>query len=547
MKFSKDGSLLGLAIAQSRIVELYNFNIFTGALTLRSTINTTGGPGNIYGFEFSPNGQYAYFGDGYTNYSTNSASIYQINVAAGTYTAIPNTTTSGYQYTYGDMQLAPNNKIYVIDRKNQARPYLLVMNIPDNSDPGIFNGSTLNTEPVSGTTTFGLPTVVSASPGSGIHVTATNATICPGETAVLTASGAKTYVWVNRSNGQTYTGSSITVQPTVTTTYFVTGTDEYGCTQSVNSVVTVYTTTWSAADSYIGWYEDNPSKGNNAIVEYKSTGFPINFIDELTTNQEAMTLPRGSTGTLAYVTIPGASVFKMESFNSTNLQQAQINSHYLTATITLKPNSPRIYLNQIDFGFRNNGGSSGGAAMNISIEEVIPFCFSCPANPIFVLTNTVQVSSHPVAYTLDHASLTPYIMNPGKTYIIKFYFYNLQTPSQPLYWDNPGFSFAIGKCNSPGGMRYASATTETTGGINNVAKNESAILVYPNPSNGIFTIETGTSSKTVLEVYNILGKKIVASEINNTYKLDLSGYPKGIYSVNIITNGESVSKKIILE
>jgi hypothetical protein len=65
-------------------------------------------------------------------------------------------------------------------------------------------------------------------------VTVSDQTICAGQSATLTASGATTYQW---SNGAT--GSSITVSPTTTTNYSVTGTTT-GCTSiPVSAQVTV--------------------------------------------------------------------------------------------------------------------------------------------------------------------------------------------------------------------------------------------------------------------------------------------------------------------
>ena len=51
--------------------------------------------------------------------------------------------------------------------------------------------------------------------------------ICPGGTAILTASGALTYIWSNNA-----TGSTLPVSPTATTAYYVTGTDINGCQAS---------------------------------------------------------------------------------------------------------------------------------------------------------------------------------------------------------------------------------------------------------------------------------------------------------------------------
>jgi len=63
--------------------------------------------------------------------------------------------------------------------------------------------------------------------------TAVPATICPGLTSVLTATGGGTYAW---STGQS--GASISVTPAVTTTYFVTVTNN-GCTDVAQVTVNV--------------------------------------------------------------------------------------------------------------------------------------------------------------------------------------------------------------------------------------------------------------------------------------------------------------------
>ncbi len=68
---------------------------------------------------------------------------------------------------------------------------------------------------------------------SSATVTVNSATICAGQTACLTASGATTYQWSNSS-----TGSTVCVTPVATTTYTVTGTTS-GCTASATAKVTV--------------------------------------------------------------------------------------------------------------------------------------------------------------------------------------------------------------------------------------------------------------------------------------------------------------------
>jgi hypothetical protein len=86
------------------------------------------------------------------------------------------------------------------------------------------------TDTDSATATFNLtinalPTVV---------VNASAGTICNGESTILTASGASTYVW-NDGN----TDNPRTVSPTTTTLFTATGTDSNGCTSSGGTTITV--------------------------------------------------------------------------------------------------------------------------------------------------------------------------------------------------------------------------------------------------------------------------------------------------------------------
>jgi hypothetical protein len=61
-----------------------------------------------------------------------------------------------------------------------------------------------------------------------------NQNLCPGQTTVLTASGANTYAWSTGANS-----SSVTVSPSGTTVYTVTGTNVSGCKTSSTVTVTL--------------------------------------------------------------------------------------------------------------------------------------------------------------------------------------------------------------------------------------------------------------------------------------------------------------------
>jgi uncharacterized repeat protein (TIGR03803 family) len=73
--------------------------------------------------------------------------------------------------------------------------------------------------------------------------------------------------------------------------------------------------------------------------------------------------------------------------------------------------------------------------------------------------------------------------------------------------------------------------------------------MYPNPNNGTFTIEMNKLLKQVqhdISIYNIIGKKVYHSEINNLkLEIDLNKQPAGIYFVQINTE-QGITNKILI-
>jgi hypothetical protein len=66
-------------------------------------------------------------------------------------------------------------------------------------------------------------------------ITATKNKICKGQSVVITASGASTYSWSNNTAG----GSTISVSPTITTTYSASSTDNNNCGETAAFMITV--------------------------------------------------------------------------------------------------------------------------------------------------------------------------------------------------------------------------------------------------------------------------------------------------------------------
>ena len=80
-----------------------------------------------------------------------------------------------------------------------------------------------------------------------------------------------------------------------------------------------------------------------------------------------------------------------------------------------------------------------------------------------------------------------------------------------------------------------------------ISKND-IIQVYPNPSEGIFTLSyTGKSTLVQIVITDITGKVVYNEKKNNNLnQIDLSTYPKGLYILKVITGNDILTERIII-
>ena len=109
------------------------------------------------------------------------------------------------------------------------------------------------------------------------------------------------------------------------------------------------------------------------------------------------------------------------------------------------------------------------------------------------------------------------------------------TFNKTTQWD----SFGLDTCNNLG-SRVAAKEPKTT-----LDATLNAIAIYPNPSNGTFTINNSNQMYSI-EVYSIIGQKIFSAENTTKSEITIPNIARGTYLVRISTNQESVIKKLII-
>jgi uncharacterized membrane protein len=103
---------------------------------------------------------------------------------------------------------------------------------------------------------------------------------------------------------------------------------------------------------------------------------------------------------------------------------------------------------------------------------------------------------------------------------------------------------------------WTSYASDTCGGIGNKqvssTKDTNSIIsefdfkLYPNPSNGIFSIEMENVKKYSIEIYSTLGKVVYSKNDNSESTLNINHLQTGIYLIKITMDSNTKTKRIII-
>ncbi len=187
------------------------------------------------------------------------------------------------------------------------------------------------------------------------------------------------------------------------------------------------------------------------------------------------------------------------------------------------------------------------------------------ATPLETTTYTVTVSdasssvSDDATITVNPTPETPIVNDEGD------YLTSTSETGNQWYDSNGAISGATGQEYYPASTEYYYViVTNSSGcvsdqsnviyfiytGISSISA--ANIEVYPNPSNGMFTIDMGNlHGKYNIRVTDVLNQMVYENihEINNADKLqiDLSNQEKGVYFIKIKTSSQEIVKKVLIQ
>lgn len=486
------------------------------------------------------------------NYASSSAPAYvMVNITSSNnqLTVAPNSSSTGSIMFVDDLELIYNpvanfnapaticpGAVATFSDQSTATPTSWAWSFPGASpsvsssqNPGVTYAAggtysvTLTSTYPSGTVAVTKTVSVNAAPAVNVN----SPTICAGQTATLTASGASTYSW---STGAATT--TVAVAPSATTVYTVTGTDASGCSAKKTATVTISASalmvnaaticsggtvslvvsgansyTWTSPASNSATITVSPTittnysvSGTNALGCVHSATTAVTITSSPTVSVNSATICAGNSATL---TASGASSYTWTSPASNS------------AVITVSPTTNTSYTVL--------ASASGCAGTYIATGSVV-------VNP---LPNNVSLGFILEFTACEGTQLSGVTGTPGGGV-----YSGIGTPSTSLPTPATAGTYTLTYTYTNGnGCSASTSQTITVGTCVGIEELQAAaVKLYPNPVQDVLHINTNTTELKTVEVYDMVGKKVMAITSSETViTIDSRELTTGMYTVRIQT------------
>lgn len=361
-----------------------------------------------------------------------------------------------------------------------------------------------------------------------LFLNSTTNEVCIGKSITLNASGASTYSW---STGVTTT--SIVVSPTIQTTYSVVGTNTVnGCSNTSvktisvnpNPIITVnsgsicsgnsFTISASGANTY------SYSSGNAVIAPTVDVTYTISgtSLKGCVDSVECLVVVNPT----PTISVNSGAVCVGESFSITPSGASTYT--YSSGTDVVTPTADASY--SVSGTGVNGCVSSVDAVSNVTVNP-LPIITAITTNSLLCAGETATLSaSGATSYTWSNSENTPDIVI---------------SPAISIVYAVDGTD-ANGCVNSTSVSQNVSACA----GVIGLSNRESFVTVFPNPNNGVFTIETNSAAQIIIT--NALGEEILIKTTEAVdQNLNIQNQVPGIYFLKIIKPDKEYMVKLIKE
>ncbi|HAI17198.1 MAG TPA: endonuclease I, partial [Xanthomarina gelatinilytica] len=106
-------------------------------------------------------------------------------------------------------------------------------------------------------------------------------------------------------------------------------------------------------------------------------------------------------------------------------------------------------------------------------------------------------------------------------------------------------SFVINNNTNPSNRVMFDDLKWTCGLLSNEEFSQETFNIYPNPVSNQLNIQLNSTEKTQIEIYNILGKRVLTKTIHQSQSIQLDNLNSGVYILKLTQGNTTISKKLI--
>jgi len=125
----------------------------------------------------------------------------------------------------------------------------------------------------------------------------------------------------------------------------------------------------------------------------------------------------------------------------------------------------------------------------------------------------------------------------------------IDTTIEYSWWSQHNPFIATIYTDGSGNILGAGYLISSNVGTEEIPDNSSSASFYPNPSNGKFALALNKSNINSIEVFNLMGAKVLSIPVFDRQisdQLDLTDFPKGIYFIKIYAGEKSHTEKVVV-
>jgi hypothetical protein len=364
--------------------------------------------------------------------------------------------------------------------------------------------------------------------------------VCVNSDVTFTASGAASYTWTNYGSG-----NPITVTPTASTVYSVTGTSSAGCVSGATVgisttplpviVVTPPTATVCAftpvsflAAGAITYTWSNGANGQSSIYNLSASGL------QTVSGTNALGCVGTRTFFISIMPAPAVSVTAVPPAICAGNSAVLFASGAASYTWSNGSNSPTISVSPAgSSAYLVTGSNTMGCVGSASLQLVVhplPVISISPSSATICLGDSLQlVAGGAASYSWSPGSLTGSSIKVSPDTVTVY-------------------SVDATDANGCTGQAQLIVAIDLCTGFTEIQKGDAGIYLYPNPSFGRFTTEFRFPGEKLITVYNTAGQRILQLRSDAGMEtFDFAQYAKGLYMVNVRAGTRSENFRVIIQ